>query len=274
MIKRFAMLVCLFLLAAMISGCGISKKPAEKATWYLAEYTNELAFPGGTTQRIVYTYDDQWRMSTLKSYFNDDPAADMTYTYSNDNTVVTSKDSVSGLTSEVHRSFDHQGNIIKMEEYDNGTKTGVAYNEYNEKNQLISQISTYFDHPLLQKIEYRYTYDSQGNELEENQEMTYTDGTISTSRTVSQYDSRNRLTEVSQYTGDTLSYTYLYTYDDTANTQTRTTTEANSGKLVYTYDDHGNLLTLEAFGPDGTLQYTQRYRYISTDGKESSALAE
>lgn len=270
--KLFSLLLICVLLFSL-TACDNEKEAVE---YYLAEYTHEPAFEGATHQRILYTYDDQWRLSSILTHFGEEEAANMTYTYSEDNTVVTSSDSVSGITSEVHRSFDKNGNILKMEEYDNGVKTIVAYSEYDEENRPLSQVSTYFGHALLQKSKMEYTYDSLGNEVTEIQELTYLDGTVFTSRTEREYDSKNRVTRQRQFTGETLSSDYLYTYDEAANTQTRTSaTEGDgSGKLVYTYDNHGNTLRIEAIGPDGNTQYLQRYRYIGSDGSETSGFEE
>ena len=270
--KLFSLLLICVLLLSLIA-CGSEKEAVE---YYLAEYTHEPAFEGATQQRILYTYDDQWRLSSILTHFGEEEAANMHYTYSEDNTVVTSTDSVSGMATEVHRSFDKNGNIIKMEQYDQGTQTSVVYSEYDTNDRITTQVTTYFSHALLQKSKSTYAYDSRGNEVTQTQEMTYLDGNVYVSRTEREYDSKDRVTRQRQFTGDTLSSDYLYTYDDAANTQTRTSaTEGDaSGKLVYTYDDHGNTLKIEAIGPDGNTQYLQRYRYIGTDGSEASGFEE
>lgn len=268
--KRLFVLFLVCLLLFSLTAC--AKQESDSVEYYLAEYTNEPAFEGATHQRILYTYDEQWRISSILTHFGEEEAANMRYAYSEDNTVVTSSDSVSGLVSEVHRTFDQNGNIIKMEQYDQGTQTVVVYSEYDDDNRITSQVSTYFGHALLQKSKTEYSYDHRGNEVTETQEMTYLDGNIFTSRTEQEYDSENRVIRLRQFTGDALAYEYLYTYDDSANTQTRIASGPANGsaKLIYTYDDLGNMLMVEAIGPDGNLQYRQRYRYVGTDGSEAS----
>ena len=269
-------LICL-LLTSLTAACGSNQEPAktispEEVTYYLREYTDEF---GGVIRRTVYTYDDQWRMTSwvtsMEGSDKDTEDTQGNFTYSNDNRIMTFTVKGSDVITEFHYTFDEKGNTIRTEEYENGVQYKITDNEYDSENRLISSESTYPLKEYWLSTSQRNTYDASGNQILEESEILLIDGTGYTTRKENAYDDQGRILQETYYVNSDLQHTYAYTYS--GNTMTRTSTtpgEESAGKLVYIYDDHGNQLRIEAYGAEGELQYRQVYTYIGTDGSTVS----
>lgn len=175
----------------------------------------------------------------------------------------------------MHRTFDEKRNILRMEEYEDGVQYKCTDYTYDSEGRLLSTESTYPVKEYWESTSLRNTYDAAGNLVKEENETVLVDGTAFSSRTETAYDGQGRKTIQEVYSNDVLQYTYHFAYE--GNTMTRTSTvpgEENSGKLVYTYDDYGNALSIEAYGPEGGLQFRELYACIGTDGSISSGIPE
>ncbi len=280
--KIFSLLFALALLPALAS-CAVAPAPEEIQTpeevrYYPSEYTMEIA-ANGSTQRIVYGYNDQWQMTSVTSYQNGTQVGQLEYSYSEGDsvlTMVTTMGEERSITEE-HRAFDDQGNVILVESYEDGVKTAVITREFDSVGRLVSTVTDYIGHPFYTQITNRRAYDDQGNQISEDNTIAMTDGTTSTQHKETTYDAQGNKLEDTVTTDGVPGNGYRYAYE--GNTMIRTGTgpdgsDSNGGWLVYTYDELGNELSIEAFGPDGALQYVQRYNYIGTDGSMVKGIPE
>lgn len=98
-------LICLLLLS-LTAACGnpstvVETLPPGEVQYYLREYVHEFGL-GDSSQRTVYTYDDQWRMrswsTTLEGTDNDTETMRGNFSYSEDNRIMTFTDGSGVIT--------------------------------------------------------------------------------------------------------------------------------------------------------------------------------
>ena len=106
-----------------------------------------------------------------------------------------------------------------------------------------------------------YTYDANGNITREQKPVNAVGEAAAYSRTEYVYDSRNRLTGVTQFDGETATSTTTYTYDGVGNALTMT---AGGNTTAYTYDRYGNVLTTtDPLGQVETFTYSDLGKPVS-----------
>lgn len=275
--KKLLAFVLSLLLLLSLTACGRETAvpetvAVEDVTYYLSEYTMQYDARGGVAVRTVYTYDDQWRMTSWTSYLEgaegDEEDTRVQFSYSDDNTVITMTAEGSDTVAQFRRTFDENGRILQTEEYEGGVLVNTVINEYDEEGRLRSCVTTYPDHEFYVSITQTNTYDDAGNCIAEETAFVFTEDAPLVSRKECTYDEAGRILTESHFTDGEPDSVFTYTYD--SNTMTRTCTEPtgiSSGRLVYTYDDHGNQLRIDAYdGAEETWVYRQCFTYIGTDG--------
>lgn len=272
--KYFPLFLIVLLFLSVTAAC--AQAEPEEVTFYLTEYVNDIV-PAGSIHRTVYTYDDQWRQTTLTSYQNDQPYYRVDSAYSEDGLVITMTSSGSGIVNEVstyRRTLDENGRTIRLDLEENGelvTSTTYTYDaQGRQTSNTTLQYLSFADHS-----ETTMSYDKNGNRTRVESTITYSDGTEQTSRTEYTYDRNNHRTSQTEYANGIVSRTIEYSYDTATNVETGIISGADgkeSGKWITTYDSYGNQLKLEAYGPDGEIQFRQLYSYIGTDGTVSSGI--
>ncbi len=266
--KYVCTLLCILLLLSL-AGCAQPEDPK----FYVTKYKMENSL-GTNIQEMTHTYDDQWRNTRLETTVNGELIFWQDLHYSEDNKTITIDIFSNGETgvTESRQEFDKNGNVIKLETTMDGEPYTISYREYDQENRLVNNTTTFFS-GMVQTTVVTHDYDSQGNLICEKAEST-TEESVILSRTDYIYDSQNRCTRETQFQDDErISYTE-FTYDGLVKTGRRYDTNGTYfGKMVYTYDEWGNLLTMEAYTQDGTLNYWQAYNYIGTDGTVSIGIA-
>lgn len=212
------------------------------------------------------------------------------------------------LGNGIDYSYDESGNLTTIT-YEDGSSETFSYDEngdvtvsvnrrgqeilysYNDRGQVVSQINPDAEVPI------EYTYDERGN----LDTVTDGNGTIDLD-----YDERDRLTKIAYPNGRFLEYTYdegdrrtsltdqdgntvNYAYDDAGRLESLT--DGNDNLIVsyeydevgrlsgedkgngtyteYSYDLAGQLLSIENFAPDGTVNSSSIYEYDSL-GRQTS----
>lgn len=262
--KRILAIFLPLLLLLSLTACGAK----EDVEYYVTRrYVQQ---PTGDINLMEYTYDDQWNILSTNIQLNGEFASAAEYTYSEDYTVVTMRTTSAiydSATTEVHRTFDEDGNIIKALAYDNGELTTTAEYFYDEQGREVKVVNTAAT-GYVNTVE--HIYDENGNLLTYIANTGYT-----VTRQEFTYDDQNRRISAEYYQNDQLTNRINYTYEnnvqkglyyDAAGTELRTTLAA--------FDEAGNLLTEEVYDILGTLQSRTCYAYIGTDGSTSSGIPE
>jgi len=214
----------------------------------LINYPPTPAQPAGTTAQ--YTYDGMGRVLTSQ-----DQGGQMTRkTYDDVGRLKTVTDAMNPPTGFITTYFyDLNGNLQSIQDANNHT-TQFQYDTMNRRTQKTL--------PLLQFETYQY--DSLGRLSSK------TDFNRTTTTTYN-YDSMDRLLSKTPQTGTGISFTYTLTgqrlsmtdpsgttnytsYDNRDRLKTKATPE---GTLTYTYDAHGNVLTITSSNTNGaSMTYT------------------
>ncbi len=266
--KTIAFLLILMLL---LSGCGKN----QEVTYYVTESLVELP-SASNTMRYVHTFDDQWRTLSTTASQNGEVWSTIVYSYSEDNSVVSITSTAYGQTTtgEHRRVLDKDGNVIKLETWEEGQQTAVSYREYDDAGRLTADTTTYFD-GYMRGYKQSFSYDAQGNKTLAAYEMTLEDGTITKTRTEIHYDSQgNRAREV-EVREDAMTEYIECSWEGNVETSLCYTPDgALNRKRISAYDDHGNLLYQELYDSEGTLGNRTSYRYVGSDGSISSGIPE
>lgn len=253
----------LLLALLMLSGCG--KK--DDAQWYVSH--RYIEFETGDTNLITYTYDDLWRNQGSQTLLNGEYASSVTYTYSDDGsimTMITDSAVYDSEVTEVHRTFDENGNVIGSVTYYNGVLNATAEITYDEQGREILRLGTDAGSGITMKV--THTYDDEGNIL------TYCiDNGFYESRHEYTYDSRGRRASETVFQDDQMVSSIGYA--NTGNVQKGTYLDDQGealGEVINTYDDYGNLLQEESYDRNGNLQSRRYHVYVSTDGRISGEI--
>ena len=252
------------LLTLPLAGCG-EKDAAEY--FVTRRYILEA---DGDIQLTDYAYDENWNLLASTVLLNGEFVYDAAYSYSEDFTLVTittrTASNDSG-TTEVHRTFDENGNVRKALAYEDGDLTTETEYTYDAEGHEIKAVVT-ASPGYVNTVE--HIFDKNGNLV-----AYLTDNGFTVSRQEFSYDRQNRRTGEASYQNGQLAERAEYTYEngvqkgihyDASGKQLRTT--------FVTFDDASNPLTEEAFDLQGTLLSRTCYAYQGTDGSVSSGIPE
>ena len=212
------------------------------AKYTYAEVTNYLtALEYGNGDKVQYTYDDKGRLLT-QSYEDGDT---VTYTYDNNGALATVTDSATGIKTTYY--YDFTDRMMKYVESGTNYAHSVGY-EYDNINNLTSQVETI--NGVERTTSYTYDADNRVKTAQTgNTKVTYT------------YDGFGRVSQQVTTNGTTTVLTETFTYN-AGSSQIRTYATTAGGATTtytYTYDDNGNITSIN----DGT--YTTDYEYDSAN---------
>ena len=250
--KKLIITILILTMVFTLTACG---KTAEK--FVLQESTTEVFFDGEVQMhlRTVYEYNETGTMTEMESYQDGELYATAVPTLNDKGlpteVVYTGAD---GTVGEIMRyTYDEQGRAVKTEFLTDGTVTQYNENVYDSDDNLVSQ--TNYHAAIDMTTDFLFRYDTKGNRTERqvlrNSELV--------TRTVTEYDNKNRILKETTYIGNTDNIqTYVeYTYDDDTSTSTAITTAVSSdysdSKTITTYDEYGNETMIEHFS-DGELR--------------------
>ena len=197
----------------------------------------------GNQDSVEYTYDAQGRV-TQETY---EDGATVTYSYDNTGNLATVTDSETGITTTYY--YDLINRLAKYEEKGTNFSHSVTY-IYNAENNL--QTLTEVINGV--KTVYNYTYDDDNRVTS----VTVGNGTTVISSVSYTYDAFGRISNQVTKHGDStvLNKTATFTYPSATSTSGQI---ASYNGFTYTYDDNGNILSVN----DGT--YTTTYEYDSAN---------
>lgn len=158
------------------------------------------------------------------------------------------------------RHFDKEGRLID-EQWLNPKGTVVTRRvlEYDEKNGNLSKTTWYKGREVL-KSRYFYTYDQQGNLIEENRK---TPAGETQAKIVFEYENDKLINEIRYDRFNNLFNTGFYTYD---NGILREFLQKDRRDLInvrhlYEYDENGNLTEERWLNAEGEIQTRREYSY-------------
>jgi len=257
--------VFLFLLL-ILSLAGCAEKNAVE--YYVTE--RYILQPNGDIHLTDYTYDENWNLHASTFSLNGELVYDVQYAYSEDLTVVTMTTHVANYdsdTTEVHRTFDENGNVLKALAYADGELTTETEYTYDADGREIKTVGT-DSSGYVNTVE--RIFDKNGNLV------TYlADNGISLSRQEFSYDQQNRRIGAEYYQNDQLTDRIEYTYENGVQKGIHYDASGKQQRTIFvTFDDAGNPLTEETFDLPGTLLSRTCYAYLGTDGSVSSGIPE
>ena len=201
---------------------GVETKSAYDAAGNIKKSVN------GRKLETEYAYDDKGRLTGLK-----DAAGQIDYSYDANGNVTGIKETVNGKTQEIKKTYDALNRVTSYTDYKGNT---VSYG-YDEFGNMISL--TYPGGKIV-----RYDYDKMGNIKE-----VYYDNS-STPEVSYTYDSRGRLTGISNANGTTETRTY-----NDASLITSIVCKDSNGKAVssnsYTYNKFGEVTAIDSSTSEG-----------------------
>ena len=203
----------------------------------------ETYIMGDSTAVIVYTYDDQGRLTEVRNEDTGAPGVD-TYTYEGENLVKI--ESVSdGVKSETLYTYDKNGRLTKKTEtrYDPAgdgtmqtTESQTTYYTYDNNGMLINVKSDRTNSEGKRDLsdEYQWTYFQDGklNNQMFAFELLNDAGRydLTTKDCAIRYDSAGRVSRV-----DATGATYRYTYDENENNTLIEVTDEEDGNYTFTF---------------------------------------
>lgn len=264
-------------------GTGEAGANADTGTRYFpTEFIYEIVTTG-QEQKAEYTYDEDWNLIRLVMTMDGTEAGIVDYEVDEHGNLVKQTNTVNGMSQAAiyENTYDESGNLIQQAqsvdgqtavltqaEYDeNGNQTYAKTTQYNAYGFMVNE--SWFDangNVTREAADYgdgsssvtEYTYDDAGNLL-----TTTTTDVTGTSTSVCEYaDGRlSRVTDTNSF-GEVSQYA-LYSYEGNVTTCTTCDGRDNmTGKTVETYDDAGNLLQREYYGPEGELYYRSTWIYV------------
>ena len=163
-------------------------------------------------------------------------------------------------TMKANPEYDDDYNIVGLKSYeDDKLATETTYDRDFDKPLVWLEYDE--DGKVTDRTE--YTYDDKGNCLESNSSYTDEDGKTSTYKEVCTYDGDgNQLTRKYYSNGELYSEnTYTYTATGKVATETYIYSRGYESHYSYTYDEHDNLLKVEASS------YVETYENVYENGK-------
>ena len=310
-----ALRICiLFLLLCLLTGCSLGEETVTVycVTGYTyvdgngkellhQEYKydpkgNLIAAGENSSRPQTYTYDNRGNLLTCTEYTADGrPQYTYHFTYDRQDKLLNIRivDAADNRLRSIDFQYDSRGNQISYKDYDADNTVTERYEmEYDDRNNCIAKISygekdqlrshqrmTYDSNDRLVKHEtspgyyYTYAYDSAGNILSEER---YQEDALA-KRYVYTYDTQgNLLSRVREYQTLPSNTEIVCTYDDAGNKLSQTDyTGVGINWDKWTYDDHGNIITIERSQANGILQvYTYRAFTVTAAHAEKIKIAQ
>ncbi len=218
--------------------------------------------------KTVYTYDAAGNELTYRHEYDGVLSSSGEYTYDADGNKLTHTDTGSEYTLAVSEQYvyDTAGNLLQSITYRGDEKLQEEYT-YDADGNKLTQTSYKGDGIISEKC--MYCYDAAGNELSctkydaddkisNKWEYTYDEnGKVRTENFYSSLFSEElRLAIREEYTYDEAGNTLLHIY-----THYRDNGETKVEETVYTYDEHGNMLSVDGYDYDGRREI-KKYSYV------------
>ena len=188
---------------------------------------------------------------------------------------------VGKLTEVVMTETSSNGSTNTMKavlEYDDNQKLIATKTYLNGKLEFDATYDKDIEKPLLEvmydddgkehaRYEYSYTYDANGNCLEQTERYTGSNGNSDFDKIVKTYDANGNVLTSKEYDDGELFWEYSYTYTATGKlaTSTEIRYEENEERstTTYSYDKYDNLVVETTVGPYGTYAYTYENTYAN-----------
>ena len=242
----------------------------------------------------AYTYDEQGRMLTHASYDSHSATGKAEFTYDAAGLLVTelftNNEGYSAQTDYTYGSF---GELVGKVTVSGKTEERTVY-IYDEKGRLFKEEQTIrTGDKVTQTLRWEYTYDQNGNRLSKSEfragslhqeeQWTYNeagqvlsyqvmDGKEAVREEVKYlYFPNGKLDQETYYKGGIAETAIYYIYDDAGRVIKKATGTPYEKfidvrqNVLYTYDEHGNLLTEVTAKKDGTELSRREYTYISME---------
>lgn len=228
---------------------GDADAPSVVTTQYTDAYGNIAKtgfFLGGTEYFNTNTYDYVGNKLTELTAADAERNLVFTAKYEyNENNQITK--SYNAANKYITNTYDKLGNLISTTDYAN---TPTTYT-YDALGRLLSQTITIATGTTAVS---KYDYDAGGNIIREFTPVNTVGDSAAWAKKEYTYDSRNRLTSVCQYNGNSVASQTSYTYDSSGNMLTMT---VGGNTTAYTYDRFGNVLSMtDALGHAETYTYS------------------
>jgi antitoxin component YwqK of YwqJK toxin-antitoxin module len=186
---------------------------------------------------------------------------------------------VGKLTEVVMTETSSNGSTNTMKavlEYDDNQKLIATKTYLNGKLEFDATYDKDIEKPLLEvmydddgkehaRYEYSYTYDANGNCLEQTERYTDSNGNSDFDKIVKTYDANGNVLTSKEYDDGELFWEYSYTYTATGKIATRTEVRYEENEEhsndTYSYDEHDNLLSIVTDGEYGLSTDTYENTY-------------
>lgn len=242
----------------------------------------------------AYTYDEQGRMLTHASYDSHSATGKSEFIYNDAGLLVTELfTNNEGYSAKTDYTYGSYGELVEKVTVSGKTEDRTVYT-YDEMGHLIKEEQTLRTGEKETKpLRLEYTYDQNGNRLSKsefrmdtlhrkeewtynqaNQPITfrYTDGKGTVMEEAKYlYFPDGKLDQETYYEGKSAVSAIYYIYDDAGRVVKKASGTPYEKfidvrqNVLYTYDEHGNLLTEVTAKKDGTELSRREYTYISME---------
>ncbi len=254
--KKLTAALLVLCMALTLAACDLL--PGKTETIYVNTRTVRNVYD----QEIVtdYTYSQKGVMLTSTMYFNGNLYQKLSRRTSGGVAYITVEDGDGNSSVQTNTTtYDDNGNVTMVETGYNGNTVSSTTYTYDEAGLMLTA-TTVTSTTTTATV---YTYDDRGNMASAT--VTVTGDTESYKQTTYAYDDRDYVTleQIWDEEGVLQSYLeYTYTEDDSGRTVTHFNGDGTAtGEVdVYTYDEHGNVLT-QTTTLDGEVAQTITYTY-------------
>ncbi len=229
-------IIAILMAAAMLlilAACSASEDPADSST--NSSSTGSTSESEDTAPETVTIYIPTQYLYTITS---GETVTEMLYVYEYDENYYCTgiRINTEGLDESIYTAVecDERGNVIKMTSEQAGN-TLLIVSTYNDQNNLLTQTNTLSGEVVSV---FTYTYDEEGRHLSTHMEYPANN---STRTEVYTYDADRIISMTATDTNVNVVSESSYSYSEDGLTVTVTATGGLT--QVYTYDEHGNLLS-------------------------------